>query len=132
MPHYDFECENLMCPKPRFTVKHSFQEPHPDSCPTCTSPIRQIFYPIPAIYKGSGFFTTDNKKDTRVRGESGVLGRRVSETDVSNIDEETPTRTGAKGQPLMTPTRPVPVEMKPKDIIDEKLEGGITKRTHVF
>ena len=91
MPLYDFECKNEKCPERVFTIKHRFNEPHPTRCPSCGSAVRQIFTPVPVIYKGSGFFATDNKKSNLVRSESGAMGRRVSQTDASNIDEETPT-----------------------------------------
>ncbi len=136
MPYYEFECENEKCPERVFTIKYSYSEPHLTSCPSCGYGVRQIFSPIPAIYKGSGFFSTDNKESNQARGESGVMGRRVSQTDASNIDEATPTLVGEKGRPKMTPTRPLPPrirqELKARDMEDVKLEGGITRRTHIF
>lgn len=109
MPFYDFECLSENGKHERiFTVRHSYDEPHPICCPTCGSPVRQIFSAVPAHYKG--IFA--NRSAGRVRGESGALGRRVSETDISNIDDETPTRLGTKGRPKMTPTRPRPMKAR--------------------
>ena len=115
MTYYDFECLNEKCHQRRSTVKHQINEPHPTNCSECGYPVRQIFHPAIALFKGPGFFSTDNKKDTRVRSESGALGRRVSETDSSNIDAETPTRVDNRGRPKMTPTRPLPQELKVKN-----------------
>ena len=133
MPFYDFECIRS---KEVFTVRHGYDEPHPTACPTCGCSIRLIYYPAATIFKGNGFFSTDNKGDGRVRGESGAMGRLVSETDISNIDEETPTRIGDRGRPKMTPTRPLPArikqQLKARKIIDEKQPDGMTKRTHIF
>ncbi len=109
MPSYEFECQNMICATRNFTIKHGYNEAHPTICPSCGNSIRQMLTPIPSHFKGKGFFATDNKKDTRVMSESGVLSRRVSETDASNIDEETPTIIGDRGRPKMTPTRPKPV-----------------------
>lgn len=132
MPFYDFVCENQICSH-QFTIKRAYSEDFPIACLFCGSAIRQIYSPVPAHYKGSGFFSTDNKKDTRVRSESGALGRRVSETDVSNIDEETPTRLSEKGRPKMTPTRPLPKQMKARKIVDDlSHDGSRTRRTHIF
>jgi len=112
MPYYEFECENLMCAK-RFSVKHSFNEAHPTNCPDCGSVhIHQIYSPSPAHFKGSGFFTTDNKKDSRVRGTSGQLGQKASEIDSSNMDTFSRQRSDSKGHAKVTPTRPGPKTME--------------------
>jgi len=60
-----------------------------------------LFHPAPFIMKGS-------MKVGRVRGASGQLGQRVSETDRSNIDAYSPQRTDSKERPKATPTRPRP------------------------
>ena len=104
-PLYEYKC--LKC-QYVFEVKLSIHDNLYTECPKCKGEVRQLFHPPAVHYKGSGFFSTDNKPDTRVRGESGKLGRRVSETDRSNIDAETPTRTDTKGRPHFTPTRPKP------------------------
>ena len=130
MPFYDFACTNDKC-NGTFEVKHGFDEPHPAICPRCGEPVRQIFSPTPFHFKDNG-----SPSGAKVRGESGALGRLVSETDISNIDEETPTRIGDRGRPKMTPTRPLPArikqQLKAKKIIDEKQPDGMTKRTHIF
>lgn len=111
MPLYEFECENLMCDK-RFTVKHGFYEAHPTNCPNCDSVhIHQIYSPVPAHFKGSGFHATDNKKDTRVRSASGQLGVRASEIDSSSMDSLSRQRSDSKGRAKVTPTRPGPKTM---------------------
>ena len=70
-------------------------------CPTCGREIRMLFHPAPFIMKGS-------MKVDRVKGASGQLGQRVSETDRSNIDAYSPQRANSKGHAKATPTRPKP------------------------
>lgn len=108
MPYYEFKCENLICGK-RFTVKHGINEAHPANCPYCGAVhIHQIYSPVPAIFKGSGFFTTDNKRDTRVKSASGQLGQRASEIGTDNMDSFSHQRSDSKGHAKVTPTRPGP------------------------
>ena len=102
MPLYEFECCNT-----RFEVRRTRVSTEGSVCPKCGFFTRNlIFHPTAVHYKGKGFYSTDNKPDTRVRGESGMLGRRVSEIDLSNIDDISPTKVDPNGRARMTPTRP--------------------------
>ena len=74
-------------------------------CPGCEGPIGKVFYPVAAHFKGAGFFSTDEKPDTRVRGESGALGHLVSEIDMDTLDKISPTNVDRRGMPKATPTR---------------------------
>ena len=105
MPIYQYKCTKCEF---IFELKQDFNSPNTIRCPQCEGKSKRVILPSAVHFKGSGFYSTDHKPDTRVRGESGKLGRRVSETDRSNIDAETPTRTDSKGRPLVTPTRPRP------------------------
>ena len=73
-------------------------------CPTCGKEIRKLFQPTAFIMRGS-------MKVGRVRGTSGQLGQRVSETDIGNIDTHSPQRVDSKGRAKATPTRPRPLGM---------------------
>lgn len=56
MPTYDFKCDtcgNLV------EVKRSIQYAEdPYYCPTCGDQMKKVFSPIPAVFKGGGFFKT--------------------------------------------------------------------------
>lgn len=58
MPVYEFEC--TCCPS-RFELKRSFNDEEPVYCPRCGGKARKLFSPVPIIFKGSGFYVTDNK-----------------------------------------------------------------------
>jgi len=94
MPYYDYEC--LKCGI--FEVRRSIKDDPLKECPTCGREIRRLFHPTPFIIAG-------NNKPDRVRGVSGQLGQRVSDTDKSNIDTYSPQRADSKGRPKATPTR---------------------------
>jgi predicted nucleic acid-binding Zn ribbon protein len=46
----------------RFEVKRGFNESGGNACPQCGREGRQIFFPAPLHFKGSGFYVTDSRK----------------------------------------------------------------------
>lgn len=58
MPIYEYECSRCAH---RFEVRRSFNESSPVSCPQCDCDAQRIFSPVPVIFKGSGFYITDNR-----------------------------------------------------------------------
>jgi len=60
MPIYEYECEKCSF---RFEVRKHFGEDGATPCPRCQSESRRVFSPVPIIFKGSGFYITDNRKD---------------------------------------------------------------------
>jgi len=65
MPVYEFECPNCLH---HFELKRSFQDASPVSCPRCHGGTRKLFSPVPIVFKGSGFYTTDY--GSRGRGDT--------------------------------------------------------------
>ncbi len=64
MPIYEYECKKCLL---RFELKRRFSEDGSGFCPQCGSEARRLFSPVPIIFKGPGFYVTDNRKD---HGES--------------------------------------------------------------
>lgn len=60
MPHYDYKCS--ACGH-KFELKQSFQDDPVAQCPCCQGKSRRILYAPPIIFKGSGFYITDHRKD---------------------------------------------------------------------
>jgi putative FmdB family regulatory protein len=60
MPIYEYEC--LKCSH-RFEVRKHFGEDGVTPCPQCQGDARRLFSPVPIIFKGSGFYVTDHKKN---------------------------------------------------------------------
>ncbi len=58
MPIYEYECT---CCSSRFELKQSFSENTPVSCPRCGGNTQRIFSPVPIIFKGAGFYSTDSR-----------------------------------------------------------------------
>jgi len=60
MPIYEYECVKCSL---RFELKRQFSEDGSGFCPQCGSEARRLFSPVPIVFKGSGFYVTDNRKD---------------------------------------------------------------------
>jgi putative FmdB family regulatory protein len=56
LPIYEYECSHCSS---RFELKRSFSDNSPVTCPQCGCDAQQIFSPVPIIFKGSGFYSTD-------------------------------------------------------------------------
>lgn len=57
MPIYDYECDACSL---RFEVKKRFDESVDADCPKCCGKAHRLFSPVPIVFKGSGFYVTDN------------------------------------------------------------------------
>ena len=66
MPIYEYECAACHC---RFERKQRFDEESVAVCPKCQGKARRVINSVPVIFKGSGFYITDNRKSNS--GEKG-------------------------------------------------------------
>lgn len=72
MPIYEYECGRCSL---RFEMKQGFDEEPQAMCPQCQGRSQRIFHSTPVIFKGSGFYITDSRKDREPgtsKGESGA------------------------------------------------------------
>lgn len=58
MPTYEYECPQCSA---RFEMRQGFTEDTSATCPRCGSEAIRIFWPVPIIFKGSGFYVTDSR-----------------------------------------------------------------------
>jgi len=68
MPIYEYECEECRL---RFELRRPFSEDGGTACPQCASYARRLFSPVPIIFKGSGFYITDNRNHSP-SGDNGT------------------------------------------------------------
>jgi putative FmdB family regulatory protein len=65
MPIYLYECDSCGL---RFERMQRMSDDPLTDCPECDGHLRRIFQPVGIIFKGSGFYVTDNR-----RGSSSTL-----------------------------------------------------------
>ncbi|MFQ6122155.1 MAG: FmdB family zinc ribbon protein [Dehalococcoidales bacterium] len=73
MPIYEYECG--VC-KTRFERKQNFHEEPVAVCPECQGKARRVIHSVPIIFKGSGFYITDSRKNVdSEKGKEELPGR---------------------------------------------------------
>ncbi len=61
MPTYEYKCDECGIVFERF--QHFSEEPL-KTCPECTGAVHRVIQPVGIIFKGKGFYITDNKGNT--------------------------------------------------------------------
>lgn len=91
MPTYSYactECDN------RFDIVQSFTDDTLTVCPECTGKLRKLFNSVGIVFKGSGFYRTDN------RGGSSTASEPAKSSDSSASSSSTKSESTA---PASTP-----------------------------
>jgi len=74
VPTYEYKCPNGHL----FEVFKRISDPLPERCEVCgASPVETVLYPVPAHFRGSGFYSTDYgrakpKKDAAAKDDGGA------------------------------------------------------------
>ncbi|MFC1968791.1 FmdB family zinc ribbon protein [Chloroflexota bacterium] len=60
MPLYEYQCMHCST---QFEIRCSSNDESAVTCPKCHGEGQRMFSPVSVIFKGSGFYTTDNRKN---------------------------------------------------------------------
>ncbi len=84
MPVYEYKCGRGH----QYEKIEGFDAPSRHACPHCGEQAGRIFSPPAVIFKGSGFYSTDNRRTYQgVNGASNSNGASASEDTTSSGDE---------------------------------------------
>ncbi len=72
MPIYEYECEQCGV---RFEKTQRFSDPVLTECPECNGHVHRVMQPVGIIFKGSGFYVTDNKG----KSSTGIPNKKKEE-----------------------------------------------------
>jgi putative FmdB family regulatory protein len=74
MPIYEYECSSC-CHV--FEKKQRFDDEPIAICPKCRAKSHRVIRSVPVIFKGSGFYITDNRKsDDTAKPKEPVLNKK--------------------------------------------------------
>ena len=102
MPIYTYRCENCGV---QFERNQKFSDAPLTRCPECgKKSLRKVYTPVGIVFKGSGFYATDNRSPSGSRSGSHSEEKSSSESKTSG---EQPAATGTS-----TPAAPSEKESK--------------------
>lgn len=104
MPTYEYSCNS--CGE-RLEIVQSIHDDSLADCPKCGAPgLRKIFGNVGVVFKGSGFYRTDNRKDVKAasaasKSDSGSAkgGSDKSSSDKSSSDKSSSDNSSTKSTP---------------------------------
>jgi putative FmdB family regulatory protein len=109
MPIYEYECRSCGV---RFDRKQRWQDEPVKQCPECQGEVRKVIQPVGIVFKGPGFYKTDNSSSgerlERKRAEEGQASGSdtavktpagVDSQSSANADSKPDSRSDAKSEP---------------------------------
>ncbi len=106
MPIYEYKCQACDI---KFEVKRGFSESSGASCPRCQCQAQRIFSPVPIVFKGPGFYVTDNASD----GRSAATSSKRDEDKPAEKKAEPETAPGKTGEKA---SEAAPASAKPAEV----------------
>ncbi len=91
MPTYEYLCRTC---SHRFETWQKMTDDPLTTCPECGGSIRRVLFPAGVVFKGSGFYKTDNNGNGSVANENGHTDK--SEKVESTKEGETKTASESK------------------------------------
>ena len=89
MPLYDYQC--VHCGH-RFEVRQGIKEDPLTVCPQCEGTIRRAIHPVGIVFKGSGFYITDNRRQSSTSSDGAGKNKKATKEN-----KESPTAASAPG-----------------------------------
>ena len=84
MPRYEYQCERCGI---HFERVQSFKDMPVKTCPECNGPVHRVVFPVGVIFKGPGFYITDNRKaQSSASRENGDKGGKKEERKAPKED----------------------------------------------
>lgn len=83
MPTYSYactECDN------RFDAVQAFSDDALTTCPKCSGRLRKLFGSVGVVFKGSGFYRTDNRSESKGSSNGSSKSSESSSSSSSSSD----------------------------------------------
>jgi len=69
-------------------------------CPECEGHVQRVIQPVGIVFKGSGFYVTDN----RSKSSTALPGKKESDSDTTTTESKTSSESKAKDKPAESKT----------------------------
>ena len=87
MPIYTYRCETCGV---QFDRRQKFSDEPLKVCPECeTETLRKVYLPVGIVFKGSGFYATDNRSPSGQDSRLGEEHHSKAESDPAPKEKET-------------------------------------------
>lgn len=83
MPTYQYRCTE--CGN-ELEVVQKFTDPALTHCEACQGTLRKVYNPVGVVFKGSGFYATDNRNSSRAK-TAGAKKDAAASTSTSSSSE---------------------------------------------
>ncbi|QNN51561.1 FmdB family zinc ribbon protein [Nocardioides mesophilus] len=107
MPTYQYACTEC---EHTFEQFQSFSEDSLTVCPVCQGRLRKVFNAVGVVFKGSGFYRTDNRAEAKTASTTGTpagsggSGDGTSTSTPSTSDSKPGTKSDSKPSTSGSPT----------------------------
>src|SRR3989304_4761 len=98
MPTYEYKCTS--CGN-RFERRQRIKDDPLNDCPLCDGQVRRVVFPVGIVFKGSGFYVTDNRK-------SGSLGSNEGSSTADKDGVKTETKSESSSETKAESTSEAP------------------------
>ncbi|GAA3846777.1 hypothetical protein GCM10022243_11120 [Saccharothrix violaceirubra] len=86
MPTYQYACTEC---DHRFEAVQSFSDAALAECPQCTGRLRKLYGAVGVVFKGSGFYRTDNRSSATGSSSTTTSAKTESTSSASTKSEST-------------------------------------------
>ena len=93
MPIYAYKCKNCEF---QFDVRQRFSDDSLTGCPRCEGQVRRVISPVGVVFKGSGFYVTDNRNGSSKGFSNGKVKKTEDETKETKKSGEKSTSEATK------------------------------------
>jgi putative FmdB family regulatory protein len=91
MPIYVYRCDTCGL---TFERRQRMTEAPLQDCPECEGHVQRVIQPVGIVFKGSGFYVTDN----RSKSSTALPGKKESDSDTQKADSAEPGDSKAKAK----------------------------------
>ncbi|TBT88405.1 zinc ribbon domain-containing protein [Propioniciclava sinopodophylli] len=94
MPTYQYRCAD--CGR-ELEVVQKFTDASLTECPSCTGDLRKVFNAVGVVFKGSGFYATDNRTKGKTDATKPATSAPAAESSSPPASAPAASATPAKG-----------------------------------